>query len=144
MDTNTIITLIATIITFCSVIILALTITSNKNLNQKIIFNELVKQERELRIKLNEYRNELHKKLENKKDFSEIILDYDTLLFNYYEYLAICLYKKLINEKNARLYFNTLLKSVKESFDNSLLFKKKFANKNDYPGINWLFKKWNI
>ena len=32
----------------------------------------------------------------------KMILTYDTLLFNYYEFLAICLYKRLVNESNCQ------------------------------------------
>lgn len=65
-------------------------------------------------------------------------------MFNYYEYLAICLYKRLINEKDAKLYFKDLLCYVKEAFDSSILFEEKYANRNQYKGIQWLFKQWNI
>jgi len=58
--------------------------------------------------------------------------------------LAICLYQKLINEKEAKLYFKILLKEVKELFESSLLFEEEYAKKEDYKALNWLFKKWNI
>jgi len=147
MDTNiaiVIIQFITVLITIVSVTILYKTIINSKKLNQNIIFNEAVKQERELRIKLSEYREEIHRRIQNKKDFLEITLDHDTLLFNYYEYLAVCIYQKLVNEKIVRRYFKQPLISVKEKFDNSLLFKKKYAKKEEYPGIQWLFKKWKI
>ena len=151
MDINTIIQLviviiqsIVAIITLISVILIYKTIKSNESLNQKIILNEVVKQERELRIKLSEYRIEINKRINSKKDFSEISLNYDTLLFNYYEYLAICLYKKIIHEKETQLYFEERLKYVKEIFDSSILFKKDYAQKEQYKGLNWLFKHWKI
>ena len=130
-----------------SVILIYITIRNNKNLNQKIIFNEIVKQERELRIKLNEYRKEIHirmSKSKKKEDWTDITLDYDTLLFNYYEFLAICLYKKLINEREAQLYFKESVKAVRDLFDSSILFEEGYANREQYKGIQWLFKKWKI
>jgi hypothetical protein len=147
MDINWVILIvqfIIAIVTLSSVIILYLTIKSNKQLNQNIIFNEVVKQERELRIKLSEYREEIDKRLEKSKEFKELSLDYNTILFNYYEYLAICLYKKLIGDKEAKLYFYAMVKNVKDLFDSSILFEENYAKKEDYPGIQWLFRKWDI
>lgn len=78
------------------------------------------------------------------KDFSEIKRDYDTLLFNYYEYLAICLKEDFISEKESKLYFNELLPDVRQIFEDSLLFVEGYARKEQYPGIQWLFKKCSI
>lgn len=139
MDTNSIIQSVIAITMLISVIAIYKTIKSNQNLNQKILFNEVVKQERELRIKLSEYRKEIDKRIDKSKDFSEITRDYDTLVFNYYEYLAICLYKNLINEEEAKLYFKELLSDVKDLFESSLLFKEGYAKKEQYKGIQWLF-----
>jgi len=147
MDTNTsliIIQSITVIITIIYVILISQTIISNKRLNQQNIFNEIVRQERELKIKLWEYRDIINNEKINKKKIEETKLNYDTLLFNYYEFLAICLYNKLINEKETKLFFKTPLISVKELFEKSLLFKKDYANKKQYPAIQWLFKKWKI
>jgi len=135
---------ITAIIMLISVILIYKTIKTNKDINQKILFNEIVKQERELRIKLNEYREEIQVRKANFKDFSEIGLNYDTLLFNYYEYLALCIRQRFINENEARLYFEESLKGMKEIFELSLLFKEGYAKKEQYPGILWLFKKWQI
>ena len=74
----------------------------------------------------------------------EITLDYDTLLFNYYEYLAICIYKNLIDEKESKLYFRELLKDVLDRFQHSILFKENYAEKNQYGALQWLFKKGRI
>lgn len=147
MDINIfiiIIQFITVFITLVYVILISKTITTHKNINQKILFNEIIKQERELRIKLNEYREEIQMRRENSKNFSEIGLDYDTLLFNYYEYLALCIHQKFINEKETKLYFKESLKGVKEMFELSLLFEKGYAKKEQYPGIRWLFKTWEI
>lgn len=147
MDINIIIVVIqffSVILTFISIIILAKTIKNNINLNKNNLFNELVKQERELRIKLQEYKEEIWKKLDESKEHEETTLAYDTLLFNYYEYLSICLYKSLIDENGAKLYFGELLPDVRQLFENSILFKKEYAKKEQYKGIQWLFKKWNI
>lgn len=145
MDINFLLIIIqffSVIITLISVIILYKTIQNNKILNQNNLFNELVGQERELRVKLNEYRKEIYKL--RRKNTIGITLDYDTLLFNYYEYVAICVHQQLINEKIIIKYFKQLLISVKEKFDNSILFKKNYAKKEDYPGIQWLFNRWEI
>lgn len=135
------------LITLISVIILYNTIKSNKKLNENNFFNELVKQERELRVKLSEYRENIHKKIgTSKKDksWTEITFDYDTLLFNYYEYVALCISQGLVNENLTKKYFKQLLISVKDTFDASILFEEHLAEKEDYPGINWLFKRWSI
>jgi len=154
MDTNIIIQLVIAfinlmfiILTLISVILIYKTMKSNEDLNKKSIFNEIVKQERELRIKLNEYREEIHNQMRLKKDpgdWIEISLDYDTLLFNYYEYLGICVHEKLINEKEVKKYFLDLLKEVNERFQSSTLFRKKYAKKEQYKALQWLFKKWNL
>lgn len=129
------------LITLISVIFIYKTIKSNETLNQRILFSNITKEERESRIKLNEYRDKINSE---EKGFEEIVFDYDTLLFNYYEYVAICISKKLIKESDAKLYFKTLLKSVKERFDSSLMFKENYAKQEEYPGIQWLFKKWKV
>lgn len=138
MDTNfliVIIQLFSVIITFGTVIVLYKTIQNDKTLNQDNLFNELVRQKRELRIKLGEYRIELDKRLDEDKEFKEIKLNYDTLLFNYYEYLAICIFKKLINEEEVKLYFKNLLISMRQMFEDSILFEEGYAKKEEYPGI---------
>ena len=71
-------------------------------------------------------------------------MDYDTLLFNYYEYFALCLNRKLIDENMAKQYFKILVCQMADLFENSLMFKEDYANKKEYPGIIWLFKKWKI
>ncbi len=139
-----IIQVIAVIITIIYVILVYRTMKNYQRLNQKIIFNEVVKQERELKIKLLEYRDIINNEKLNKKKRNETKLDYDTLLFNFYEFLAICLFKNLINDSEAKLFFRESLKSVGEIFQSSLLFSKKYAEKEQYKGIQWLFKEWEI
>ncbi len=147
MDINIILVIIQSIMvitTIIYVILISKTITSNKRLNQQNIFNEIVRQERELKIKLWEYREIINNEKTNKKKREETKLNYDTILFNYYEFLAICLYNKLINEKETKLFFKTPLVSVRELFEKSLLFKKNYAKKEQYKVVQWLFKRWNI
>jgi len=144
MDINAFILTIGIIVQSIIALIALITVAIIYKLNQRIIFNEVVKQERELRIQLNKYRKEIHKKKNHDKDFEESALDHDTLLFNYYEYLAICLYKNMINEIETKLYFKQRLIYVKERFDSSLMFKKDYVKKEEYGVLNWLFKKWNI
>lgn len=132
------------IMTLVSVYFIYRTIRSNVDLNQNNLFNELVKQERELRIKLNEYRLEIDKRIDEERDFKEITLMYDTLLLNYYEYFAVCLYHKIVDENVAKRYFKDFLDSIKVVFDNSILFNENYAKRSQYKGIQWLFKKWHI
>ena len=90
MDINlilTIIQLLSVIMALISVIILARTIQNNKYINQNNLFNEVVKQERELRIKLNEYREEIHIRENNSEENKEVKLDYHTLLYGVYTFL---------------------------------------------------------
>tara|TARA_Y100000310_G_scaffold298381_1_gene332280 strand:+ start:4754 stop:5212 length:459 start_codon:yes stop_codon:yes gene_type:complete len=144
----TIIQIFNSILILISVSLIYKTIKSNEKSNKRIIFNELVKQERELRIKLNEYRKEIHKKRAESKDFIEIAQEYDTLLFNYYEYLAISIYEKSVTEKETKLFFRGLMKDVKELFEKSSLFDEKsysdYSKKEDYKALQWLFRRWNI
>lgn len=91
MDINTLIQIIViivqaiiTIITLISVILIYKTIKINQSLNQKILFDRITKEERELRIKFQKY------------------------------------------------------------IDTSQLFKKGAAQKEEYKGVQWLFKKRNI
>jgi hypothetical protein len=144
MDSNTLIQLTIAIISLISVILIYKTIITNKNINKNILFSNITKEERELRIKLQEYQEKADNKNLTKKERDIAIFNYETILFNYYEYVAICLYKKLINKSESNLYFKDLLKSVKEYFESSLLFERELAKKEEYPGIQWLFKKWNI
>jgi len=51
---------LALILTIATIYTLYKTIKSNQNLNQRILFNEVIKQERELRIKLLEYREKIN------------------------------------------------------------------------------------
>jgi len=135
---------IAVITALISVILIYKTIKSNEKLNQKILFSNITKEEREIRIKLQEYREKFHQPNISKEEENIILFNRESLLFNYYEYLAICLNKQLINENETKLYFKEILKGIKRDFENSLLFKKKIAKKEEYPGIQWLFKHWNI
>ena len=63
---------------------------------------------------------------------------------HYYEFLGICLFKELISEAETKLFFIEPLKSVKEIFDDSVLFKEGYAEKSQYKALLWLFKRWNI
>ena len=150
MDTNLlvfIVQLLTPTVALITALILYISIKSNNKINQRIIFNEIVKQERELRIKLSEYREEIHKRLKiskNPENFKEITLDYDTLLFNYYEYVALCIHQKLVNERETKIYFRDLLREVREKFEDSILFEEKYADKNQYKCLQWLFRKWKI
>ncbi len=135
---------IAVLITLVSVILIYKTIKSNERLNQRILFCDITKEEREIRVKLQEYQKEYNKKKLTQKEKEIVLFNRESLLFNYYEYLAICLYKNLINESETKLYFKEILRGIKQEFDNSLLFKRGIAKKQEYLGVQWLFKKWNI
>jgi len=135
---------IAVITTLISVILIYKTIKSNERLNQRILFSNITKEERELKIKLQEYQKEFNDKRITKKEKEIILFNRESLLFNYYEYLAICLYKNLINESETKLYFRDILNGIKRDFDNSSLFEKGVAQKEEYKGIQWLFRKWKI
>jgi len=135
---------LAVIITLISVILIYKTIKSNERLNQKILFSNVTKEERELKMKLREYREKIENKKLTKKEQDIVQFNYENSLFNYYEYLAICIYKKLINESESKLYFKDILKGIKRVFEESLLFEKNEAKKEEYPGIQWLFKIWNV
>ena len=141
---GTIIQAVISIITLISVIFIFKTIMSNEQINKNNLFNEIVKQERELKIKLLEYRDIINNSKINNIKRNETKLDYDTLLFNYYEFLSICIYQNLINEKESKLFFKEPIKSVREIFDSSILFKEGYAKKEQYKALQWLFKKWNI
>ena len=144
MDISLTLLLVQIIATILYIILIYITIKSNQRLNKQNIFTEIVKQERQLKIKLLEYRDIINNKKLNVVKREGTKLDYDTLLFNYYEFLAICLYNKFINEREAKLFFKSPLISVKEMFDNSLLFTADYADESQYPFIRWLFKKWDI
>ena len=68
------------IIQLATVFVLYLTIKSNINLNKKNILNELVRQERELRIKLSEYRGNINRNKSEKK----ILLKLNWIMIHYY------------------------------------------------------------
>ena len=144
MDISIIVNILIALIMLTSATFVWLTILSNNRLNQKILFNEIVKQERELRIKLNEYKEKIDDPdLDNaQKEITKV--NYDTLLFNYYEYLAICVYKKSLSDDEVKLYFLFPLRTVKNWFESSILFEKGYVKKEQYPEILWLSKKWEI
>ena len=71
-------------------------------------------------------------------------MDYETLLFNFYEYFALCILKGFVDEDNAKIFFKNLLLSVRGLFDNSVLFKEGYAEESQYRGLQWLFERWNI
>ena len=54
------------------------------------------------------------------------------------------MFKKLVNEKEIKLYFKNLLNDVRQMFEDSILFEQNYAKKEDYPGLRWLFDKWKI
>ncbi len=142
MDLDSFLRFLAMVISLISAILIFLTINSNKKLNQRILFNEIVKQERELRIKLDKYRQEIDfEQLDNENDKLKA-LNYETLLFNYYEYLSICIFKKIIKEKEGKLFFKGLLKETQKVFNTSFMFEQGYSNKKQYPFLKWLFKKW--
>jgi len=147
MDTSqylVVIQLLTAIITLISVFLIYLTIKNNTGINQNNLFNEVIKQERDLRIRLNEYRLEIDRLIDAKKDIDEIALMYDTLLFNYYEYLAVCVNHKMVREEMTRKYFKPSIIFVSEAMSDSTLFKKGFSKINEYPYLMWLFNKWDI
>lgn len=148
MDTNlfiVIIQAISIIIALFTALVLYWTIRSNNILNQNNLFNELVRQERELRVKLDEYKTQFRSFDEEDEEFDNLAIEYDTLLFNYYEYLGVCINQRLVNEKKVKYYFKNLLISVKEHFyEISILFNEGYALRKDYPALRWLFKKWDI
>lgn len=148
MDISIIIQLVIAIIMLLSAVLIFVTIIINKMINQNLIFVEVVKHERDLRVKLNEYKMKMRSEEGGTDEWEELALNYDGLLFDYYEFLALCIYKKLINENYSKRYFRNLLKSTKEHFDNGALFKEEFeeglVGREQYPGLQWLFKRWNI
>lgn len=144
MSFDTIIQSITALAILISVVLIYKTMRSNEKLNRGILFSEVSKEERELKIKLQEYTVRLDDGNITDKEKDTIIFAYETLLFNYYEYLAICLYKHLIDEDASRLYFKDLLVSVKKVFKSSQLFKKELVKVEEYPGIQWLFKHWRV
>ena len=113
-------------------------------MNQRILFSNVTREERELKIKLQKYGEEIESPKISEDRREMLTFAYDTLLFNYYEFVAICIYKKMINENDGRLYFRDLVVSVKKVFDSSDLFSKEISNKKEYCGILWLFKRGDI
>jgi len=144
MSIDLILLTISVITTLIYISLIYKTIKSNEKLNQRILFSNITKEERELRIRLQEYREKIENPKLNKTEREITQFNYETMLFNYYEYISICVYKKFINESDAKLYFKFILKSIKRIFNESLLFEKSLASKTEYPGIQWIFKKWKI
>ena len=147
MDISIIIQLVIAGIMLASTVLILITILFNRKTNQNLTFVEVVKNERELRIKLNEYKIKMVGK-NGTEEWEELALNYDGLLFDYYEFIALCIYEKLINENNSKIYFKRLLISVKDHFNDSILFREQFKDGfikiEQYPVLQWLFKKWNI
>ena len=140
MDISLFISVIYSIIALISVLILFFTLRMNKRVSENSLFNELVKQERELRINLNSIAWRMREEPKNES----LKYAYETLVFNFYEYIAICVYTKIVRNNVTRRFFFNLLVSTKELFDESLLFKDGLAKKKHYSALLWLFFYWGI
>jgi len=62
---------------------------------------------RELRIKPFDYKQKIDNKKKKNSEREILALNHDTLLFNYYEYLAICLFKSLSGKMMLNYIFMT-------------------------------------
>jgi hypothetical protein len=52
--------------------------------------------------------------------------------------------KGILGNKGIISLINNILKGIKIVFESSLLFEKELAKKEEYPGIQWLFKHWKL
>ena len=111
------------VVTVVNVFLVYITIKSNESTNKNNLFDRVVAQERNLRIQLNKYRDIIHDDIFSERKINNARGDYDTLLFNYYEYFALCILKEFINEDYAKIFFRSHLSSVWDLFDGSILFK---------------------
>ena len=138
------VSIVSLIVTIVYVSLIYFTLRTNKEINKKILFNAIVNQERMNGANINEYRDVIHSENSSDAQKENAKGDYDTFLFNFYEYLALCVSQKFVDEKVAMVFFREYLKSVKELFDKSVLFKGGYAEAEQYKGLLWLFKRWNV
>jgi len=72
--------LLTALITTITALLIYKTIKSNERLNQRILFGNITKEERELKIKLQEYNEKIDNKRIIKKEKQSLIYSYETLL----------------------------------------------------------------
>ncbi len=140
-----IVEIITAIIFFISIIFILLTFRSNRKFHRQRLLNNIVSEERKLKIKLNEYQEKIEK-TKSKKAKDTLWNDSDTLLFGFYEYFAMLIIKNIINEKDIRSYFKIPLVYVFDSFYNKegIFDRSLDADRKDYFYLRHLFLKWKI
>ena len=106
------------VISFISVGVALVTYKTAVRTQKKIFFNDLVKEERIIRLNL------LGKSTDHKKE----------LFFNYLEYLAYLIYTKQIDSKDAK---TLLQKEIESSFD---LLKKE--DQEEYEYLSKVYYLW--
>ncbi len=47
-----------------------------------------------------------------------------------------------MDEGEIKFYFLDLLAAVKEKFGDSILFEERYAQREEYKALQWLFRRW--
>lgn len=141
IDASDLIQIIIALISLTSVILIYLIFKKTRELEQQKLFSNLVNQEKNLRISLWDLDSTRFQNLSD-EEIVNMDFQYDTLLFNFYEYLAIIIYKKIILEKDLLPYFERFLFDVYLNFKESILFEGgERKPEEEYKYLIWLFKK---
>lgn len=136
---------ILSLIVFISSVVIAYFILKNNRLfHKQKMLNDLVSNERDLRIRLNEYQDKIELS-KNSVEKTRLWNDHDNLVFNFYEYLAIMVFGNYLIEKDSRIYFRRLLVDVYRAFvDDKGFFVSADVSRRDYGNLMRLFKRWRI
>jgi len=142
IDASNIIQIVIALISLTSVILILFIFKRNRELEQQKLFHDLVDQERDLRLILWEINSARFKDLSD-EEIIQMDFEYDSLLFNFYEYLALVIYSKIIPEKYVLAYFERFLFDVYLNFKESILFEEgtKIQPEKGYKHLIWLFRR---
>lgn len=128
-----------------SVIIVYLTFRDNRRFHVQKMLNEIVSEERKLKIKLNEYQEKLRKIKSSSFEKENLWNEHDTLLFNFYEYVSLLVLSGFLPFKETNKYFRRIFVDVYASFvSNKTFFGRDGIERDDYPNLLRLFKAWKI
>ena len=118
-----------------------LLIKNTRNNNRIRMFTDLVKEEREINKEINSYN--LHKINVAKKGEPKLAQARE-LLFNFYEYLAILLFRGEIDIELFYYYFNIRIGKVYLAFMNSSIISDIASRKMHYPYLSKLFNRLGL
>ncbi|MDA3836249.1 MAG: hypothetical protein PF542_01365 [Nanoarchaeota archaeon] len=127
-----------------SVLIVYMTFRNNERFHRQKMLNEIVSEERRLKIKLNEYQEKI-RKASSPKEVTNFWNEHDTLLFNFYEYVSLLILNDSLPLIVTRDYFRRIFVDVYASFSSKeTFFGQDDIERKDYSNLIKLFMLWDI